>query len=86
MRNEYEKRFFQKEDGTPITDNTIKMYFQDLKESTGIIRLHPHLLRHTFATTTFFMAVMLKIENTSRTYKFTNDNEICAFSYTTKNT
>ena len=50
MRNEYEKRFFQKEDGTPITDNTIKMYFQDLKESTGIIRLHPHLLRHTFAT------------------------------------
>lgn len=34
----------------PITDNAIKMMFQRLKKKTGIERLKPHLLRHTFAT------------------------------------
>lgn len=34
----------------PITKNTIKKLFSNLKKSTGIQRLHPHLLRHTFAT------------------------------------
>uniref|UniRef100_UPI004056DE46 tyrosine-type recombinase/integrase n=1 Tax=Acetatifactor sp. TaxID=1872090 RepID=UPI004056DE46 len=34
----------------PITDNSVKMLFQDLKKETGIERLHAHLLRHTFAT------------------------------------
>ena len=34
----------------PITHNTIKMLFQDLKTRSGISRLYPHLLRHTFAT------------------------------------
>lgn len=34
----------------PITDNSIKQLFQDLKTVTGINRLHAHLLRHTFAT------------------------------------
>lgn len=33
----------------PLTSNTVKMIFQDLKISTGIDRLHAHLLRHTFA-------------------------------------
>lgn len=33
-----------------ITQNTIKQLFQDLKQQTGITRLHAHLLRHTFAT------------------------------------
>lgn len=33
-----------------ITSNTIKMLFHKLKESSGITRLYPHLLRHTFAT------------------------------------
>lgn len=32
------------------TDNLIKLVFQDLKSTSGIERLHPHLLRHTFAT------------------------------------
>lgn len=32
-----------------LTSNTIKMLFQDLKTNAGIPRLHPHLLRHTFA-------------------------------------
>lgn len=34
----------------PITTNTIRCLFDDLKKQTGISRLHPHLLRHTFAT------------------------------------
>lgn len=34
----------------PITHNTIKMLFQDLKIKSGISRIYPHLLRHTFAT------------------------------------
>lgn len=34
----------------PITVNTIKQFFSRLKAKTGIERLHPHLLRHTFAT------------------------------------
>ncbi len=33
----------------PITCNTIKMFYQDLKVESGIDRLHGHLLRHTFA-------------------------------------
>ncbi len=32
------------------SDNLVKQVFQDLKQSSGIERLHPHLLRHTFAT------------------------------------
>ncbi len=36
--------------GRPITDNTLKMLFEDLKLRSGISRLHAHLLRHTFAT------------------------------------
>lgn len=34
----------------PITANTIKQLFRKLQQRTDIIRLHPHLLRHTFAT------------------------------------
>ncbi len=41
---------FRKEDGTPITDHTVKNIFRKLRIKTGIVRLHPHLLRHTFAT------------------------------------
>lgn len=42
--------FFLDRRGNGIDVNVIKMVFQDLKERTGIQRLHPHLLRHTFAT------------------------------------
>lgn len=35
----------------PISENGIKMVFHRLKKCTGIDRLYPHLLRHTFATT-----------------------------------
>lgn len=34
----------------PLTANTIKQLFQDLKQTSGIKRLHAHLCRHTFAT------------------------------------
>ena len=37
-------------DGVCITENTIKQLMQDLKQKSGITRLHAHLLRHTFAT------------------------------------
>lgn len=42
--------FFLTIHSEPITHNTIKMLFQDLKIKSGISRLYPHLLRHTFAT------------------------------------
>lgn len=33
-----------------ITENAVKAFFSKLKEETGILRIHAHLLRHTFAT------------------------------------
>ena len=33
-----------------LSDETIKQLFQDLKKESGVDRLHPHLLRHTFAS------------------------------------
>jgi integrase/recombinase XerC/integrase/recombinase XerD len=36
--------------GEPINGNVIKMLFARLRQRSGIKRLHPHLLRHTFAT------------------------------------
>ena len=37
-------------EGLPITRDTIKNMFRRLCESSGVTRLYPHLLRHTFAT------------------------------------
>lgn len=42
--------FFVTVDADPITVNTLKDVFRRLKDRSGISRLHPHLLRHTFAT------------------------------------
>lgn len=42
--------FFVTVDGEPITDNTLKDVFRRLKDRADIPRLHPHLIRHTFAT------------------------------------
>lgn len=42
--------FFLDRFGNGVDINAVKMVFQDLKDRTGIQRLHPHLLRHTFAT------------------------------------
>lgn len=41
---------FLNRNGTPITEDTIKRMFQDLRLKTGIKTLYPHQLRHTFAT------------------------------------
>ena len=41
---------FLMSDLRPITDNTVRQTFKRLKKKTGIDRLKPHLLRHTFAT------------------------------------
>lgn len=37
-------------DENRITSDTIKSLFRRLKKQSGIERIHPHLLRHTFAT------------------------------------
>lgn len=42
--------FFLDQTGNRCSDNLVKLVFQRLKEESGIERLHPHLLRHTFAT------------------------------------
>lgn len=42
--------FFVDQSGGRCSDNLIKQIFKRLKDTTGIERLHPHLLRHTFAT------------------------------------
>jgi site-specific recombinase XerD len=40
---------FVSDDGGPISENTIKLFFSRLKKNSGINRLHAHLCRHTFA-------------------------------------
>lgn len=42
--------FFANGDNIPVTDSVIKCMFVRLRNKTGIGRLKPHLLRHTFAT------------------------------------
>ena len=41
---------FQTSEGEPLTQDTVKNLFRKLKKKSGVERLHPHLLRHTFAT------------------------------------
>lgn len=42
--------FVSKYEEKPLTANAVHCFFEDLKAKTGINRLYPHLLRHTFAT------------------------------------
>ncbi|MDE6016774.1 MAG: tyrosine-type recombinase/integrase [Acetatifactor sp.] len=42
--------FYSLKQNQPLTGNSIKQLFQDLKQQSDIPRLHAHLLRHTFAT------------------------------------
>lgn len=42
--------FFVNRDGSAMTGNTVKMMFTRLRVRANLPRLHPHLLRHTFAT------------------------------------
>lgn len=47
---EKETPLFVKDTLIPIKESTVKQLFRKLKSRSGISRLHPHLLRHTFAT------------------------------------
>ena len=40
---------FLSQSGKPITVNTMKLIFSRLAKSSGVVRLHAHLCRHTFA-------------------------------------
>jgi integrase/recombinase XerC/integrase/recombinase XerD len=47
----FERReLFLTADGEAMTQNAVRMLFKRLRVRSGIVRLHPHLLRHTFAT------------------------------------
>lgn len=37
-------------EGAPLTESAVKSLFSRLRKRTGLMRLTPHLLRHTFAT------------------------------------
>ena len=50
LQGSREDALFLTINGDPITDNTVKQLFQRLKTDTLILRIRPHLLRHTFAT------------------------------------
>lgn len=41
---------FRLADGSQMTDAALKDLFRRLRKKSGIDKLHPHLLRHTFAT------------------------------------
>lgn len=43
-------KVFISQDKSPVSVDVVKMLFYRLKRKTGIKRLSPHLLRHTFAT------------------------------------
>jgi len=45
---EYDNLFLSRS-GKPITVNTIKLLFSRLAKTSGVVRLHAHLCRHTFA-------------------------------------
>lgn len=42
-------RVFLNLDGSPMTETGLKLIFRRLAKNSGVERLHPHLLRHTFA-------------------------------------
>jgi len=42
--------FFLTLDGYPLTDKAVKSLMTRLAKTAGVPRLHPHLLRHTYAT------------------------------------
>jgi len=42
-------KLFLTQHGKPISVNTIKLIFSRLRNKLGVVRLHAHLCRHTFA-------------------------------------
>lgn len=81
-------RIFISQEKTPISSDVIKMLFYRLKKKTGITRLKPHLLRHTFATRylmnggdAFSLQMILGHTSLEMTRKYSH----LASSYTVKN-
>lgn len=81
-------RLFISQEKKPITGDVIKMIFTRLKKKTGITRLKPHLLRHTFATRylmnggdAFGLQMILGHTSLEMTRKYSH----LASSYTVKN-
>jgi|BioPla2DNA2_1021312.scaffolds.fasta_scaffold13824_1 site-specific recombinase XerD len=48
--NKRVESLFLKNDGTAITQDTVKQLFRRIKEKTEMDKLHPHLCRHTYCT------------------------------------
>jgi site-specific recombinase XerD len=42
--------FFLSREGYPMTDASLEMVFRRARQRSGVGRLHPHLLRHTYGT------------------------------------
>lgn len=53
--------FFLNHRYEPITHNAIKMLFSRIKEKSGLSRVYPHLLRHTFATNFIYRGGNLEV-------------------------
>ncbi|MCL2358025.1 MAG: tyrosine-type recombinase/integrase, partial [Defluviitaleaceae bacterium] len=47
---EFDKYFFLTDERKPLSADAVASLMSRLKKSTGIVRLHAHLFRHTFAT------------------------------------
>lgn len=53
--------FFLNHRYEPITHNAIKMLFSRIKKKSGLSRVYPHLLRHTFATNFIYRGGNLEV-------------------------
>ena len=49
-------------DHSPLSENALKQIFSNLKAESGITRLHAHLLRHTFATSSLMGIPMYRLD------------------------
>ncbi len=81
-------KLFLSQEKMPVSVDVIKMLFFRLKKKTGIQRLNPHLLRHTFATRylmnggdAFSLQMILGHTSLEMTRKYSH----LASSYTVKN-
>ncbi|MTI49971.1 MAG: hypothetical protein FH761_19275 [Firmicutes bacterium] len=81
-------RIFLSSNKTPVSEDAVKMFMYRLKKKTGIKRLKPHLLRHTFATRylmnggdAFSLQIILGHTSLEMTRKYSH----LASAYTVKN-
>ena len=48
--NDKVESLFLKADGTPIEQTTIKQLFKRIRKACKLVRIYPHLYRHTYCT------------------------------------